>query len=189
MVMKKAAAKKSPAKKTAAKKSTAKRAPAKKTAAKKSTAKRAPAKKTAAKKSTAKRAPAKKTAAKKSTAKKTAAQEGAGQADRQEGHCRTLTQRRAGLPHAVLASLAGQDGGVEAICDDLAAEHADLDRIVADADLAVATPAAGWTVADQLSHLWFFDQRALLALTDPAEFSADAAATAGGSHRGIGSVG
>ena len=65
---------------------------------------------------------------------------------------------------------------MDAICDDLAAEHDDLDRIVADADLTVATPAVGWTVADQLSHLWFFDQRALLALTDPAEFSTDAAA-------------
>ena len=78
---------------------------------------------------------------------------------------------------------------MDAICDDLAAEHADLDRIVADADLAVATPAAGWTVADQLSHLWFFDQRALLALTDPAEFSADAAALLAAVTDGIGSVG
>ena len=65
---------------------------------------------------------------------------------------------------------------MDAICDDLEAEHDDLDRVIADADLTVATPAAGWTVADQLSHLWFFDQRALLALTDPKQFSADAAA-------------
>jgi uncharacterized protein (TIGR03084 family) len=74
---------------------------------------------------------------------------------------------------------------VDAICDDLAAEHDDLDRIVAAADLSVATPAAGWTVADQLSHLWFFDQRALLALTDPEQFSADAAALLAAVSNGV----
>ena len=64
---------------------------------------------------------------------------------------------------------------MEALCDDLAAEHADLDRIVGDgARLREATPAAGWTVGDQISHLWFFDQRALMALTDPEAFAADA---------------
>lgn len=62
------------------------------------------------------------------------------------------------------------------LCDDLAAEHADLDRLVGDADVSTPTPAPGWTVADQLSHLWFFDQRALLALTDPDAFAADSAA-------------
>lgn len=62
---------------------------------------------------------------------------------------------------------------MDALCDDLAAEHGDLARIVAGTDLSVPTPAPGWTVADQLSHLWFFDQRALLALTDPDAFAAD----------------
>ena len=67
---------------------------------------------------------------------------------------------------------------MNAICDDLEAEHAALDEIVA--PLAedrwdCATPAAGWAVRDQVSHLWFFDQRALLALTDPDGFAADAA--------------
>jgi uncharacterized protein (TIGR03084 family) len=66
---------------------------------------------------------------------------------------------------------------VDALCDDLAAEHADLDRVVAAGDrLAEPTPAPGWTVGDQISHLWFFDQRALLALTDPDAFRADAEA-------------
>lgn len=65
---------------------------------------------------------------------------------------------------------------MDALCDDLVAEHDDLDRIVASGDrLDVPTPAAGWSVGDQISHLWFFDQRALLALTDPNAFSADAA--------------
>jgi uncharacterized protein (TIGR03084 family) len=62
------------------------------------------------------------------------------------------------------------------LCDELTAEHDDLDRIVAGADLGVATPAPGWTIGDQISHLWFFDQRALMALTDPDAFRRDAAA-------------
>jgi uncharacterized protein (TIGR03084 family) len=63
---------------------------------------------------------------------------------------------------------------VDALCDDLAAEHEDLDRIVAPGDrLDEPTPAAGWSVGDQISHLWFFDQRALLALTDADAFAVD----------------
>ncbi len=64
---------------------------------------------------------------------------------------------------------------MDALCNDLTAEHDDLDRIVAGGNLSAPTPAAGWTVADQISHLWYFDQRALLALTDPDSFVADAA--------------
>jgi uncharacterized protein (TIGR03084 family) len=66
-------------------------------------------------------------------------------------------------------------GPVDALCNDLAAEHDDLDRIVAGADLGVPSPAPGWTVGDQISHLWFFDQQALLAMTDPDRFAAHAA--------------
>jgi uncharacterized protein (TIGR03084 family) len=65
---------------------------------------------------------------------------------------------------------------VDALCDDLAAEQDDLARTVAGVDLSTPTPAPGWSIADQLSHLWFFDQRALVALTDPDAFTADAAA-------------
>jgi uncharacterized protein (TIGR03084 family) len=65
---------------------------------------------------------------------------------------------------------------VDTLCDELTAEHDDLDRIVAGADLEVATPAPGWSVRDQITHLWFFDQRALLALTDPDAFRVDAEA-------------
>jgi uncharacterized protein (TIGR03084 family) len=63
---------------------------------------------------------------------------------------------------------------VDDLCDELTAEHEDLDRIVAGADLEIATPAPGWTIRDQITHLWFFDQRALLALTDPDAFRVDA---------------
>ena len=64
---------------------------------------------------------------------------------------------------------------MDELCDDVAAEHDALDGIVADGDrLDVPTPAPGWTVGDQISHLWFFDQRAMMALTDPEAFAADA---------------
>jgi uncharacterized protein (TIGR03084 family) len=63
---------------------------------------------------------------------------------------------------------------VDELCDELTAEHDDLDRIVADADLEIDTPAPGWTIRDQITHLWFFDRRALLALIDPDAFRADA---------------
>ena len=65
---------------------------------------------------------------------------------------------------------------MERICDDLRDEHADLDAIVArldEAEWGRLTPAEGWTVRDQVSHLWFFDQRAVMALTDPEAFAAD----------------
>ena len=68
---------------------------------------------------------------------------------------------------------------LEALCNDLAAEHEDLDSIVSsigDDGWDVATPAPGWTVRDQISHLAFFDEQALLASTDPEVFLADLAA-------------
>ncbi|HET7531396.1 MAG TPA: TIGR03084 family metal-binding protein [Mycobacteriales bacterium] len=61
---------------------------------------------------------------------------------------------------------------IAAILDDLRAEHAELDALVAGADLSTATPAAGWTVGDTVGHLWFFDREATRALTEPEEFSA-----------------
>jgi uncharacterized protein (TIGR03084 family) len=62
------------------------------------------------------------------------------------------------------------------ICADLSAEHDDLDRIVvalSDQDWDTPTPSPGWTIRDQISHLWFFDEKAMLALTDPHAFAAD----------------
>jgi uncharacterized protein (TIGR03084 family) len=68
---------------------------------------------------------------------------------------------------------------------DLEAEHADLDRILAPLDeesWGLATPATGWTVRDQVSHLAFFDDAATMAIVDPATFTveAEAALAAGG---------
>ncbi len=65
---------------------------------------------------------------------------------------------------------------MRSICDDLAAEHRDLDALIEalrPAEWSIETPSPGWTIRDQISHLWFFDQRAVLALTDPDAFSTD----------------
>ena len=65
---------------------------------------------------------------------------------------------------------------MQQICDDLAAEHADLDAVLGQVtDWNTPTPAEGWSIRDSVSHLWFFDQRAVMALTDPDAFAADAA--------------
>ena len=62
-----------------------------------------------------------------------------------------------------------------AICDDLAAEHAALDAIVAplsEADWKRDTPAVGWTIQDSIGHLAYFDGTATLALVDAEAFTA-----------------
>ncbi len=53
---------------------------------------------------------------------------------------------------------------------DLAAEHADLDALVAplpEAGWSVETPADGWTVRDSILHLALTDEVAALAADDP----------------------
>jgi uncharacterized protein (TIGR03084 family) len=72
---------------------------------------------------------------------------------------------------------------------DLAAEHEALDVLVA--DLAVEewvrpTPADGWSVADSVSHLTYFDATASLALTDPLAFAEHAATREDGSDVTLG---
>ena len=60
------------------------------------------------------------------------------------------------------------------ILDDLDAEHAALDRIVAPLDAArweTNTPAEGWNIRDQVAHLAFFDDQATLAMSDPDGFA------------------
>jgi len=59
------------------------------------------------------------------------------------------------------------------VLDDLAAETAELDALVAGLDPAgwrTDTPAHGWTVAHQVAHLAWTDEAALLAANDPEAF-------------------
>jgi uncharacterized protein (TIGR03084 family) len=58
------------------------------------------------------------------------------------------------------------------LLDDLDAESADLESMVAGADWATPTPAEGWTIAHQISHLAWTDEVATRAATDPEAFSA-----------------
>lgn len=61
------------------------------------------------------------------------------------------------------------------ILDDLAAEHAALDAVVcdlSDSQWEQLTPAEGWTIKDQISHLAFFDERAAEAASDASVFMA-----------------
>lgn len=70
----------------------------------------------------------------------------------------------------------GVPGDVGRVLADLRAESDELDRIVADlppADWARRTPAAGWTIAHQISHLAWTDRLVVLAATDPAGFQAE----------------
>jgi uncharacterized protein (TIGR03084 family) len=70
---------------------------------------------------------------------------------------------------------------LDSIRQDLAAEHAALDEIVAPLtgpSWDVATPAEPWTVRDQISHLAFFDEQAVAAVVSPEEFVAGMGALA-----------
>jgi uncharacterized protein (TIGR03084 family) len=70
---------------------------------------------------------------------------------------------------------------IAALRNDLAAEQESLDHIIAHLDPAawdVATPAEGWTVRDQVTHLAFFDERARTAAEDPDRFTRELAAVA-----------
>lgn len=55
-------------------------------------------------------------------------------------------------------------------------EVSDLVTVLPEADWELPTPAPGWAIRDQISHLAFFDQAAVLAMTQPDQFRAEAAA-------------
>ncbi|MCW2752161.1 MAG: hypothetical protein JWR83_3271, partial [Aeromicrobium sp.] len=64
-----------------------------------------------------------------------------------------------------------------AILDDLAAETKDLQRLLpglTTSEWELPTPAEGWAIRDQVSHLAFFDRAAVSAATEPEKFRADA---------------
>lgn len=65
-----------------------------------------------------------------------------------------------------------------ALCDDLAAESAELHAVLtglSEEQWRQDTPAAGWTIADQVSHLAYFDDVALRSAIDPEAFAAEKA--------------
>lgn len=62
---------------------------------------------------------------------------------------------------------------VAALCADLTAERSDLLEMLAalsDRDWRRSTPAPGWDVLDQVTHLAWFDENATLAIQDPTTF-------------------
>ena len=64
---------------------------------------------------------------------------------------------------------------VAALGRDALAEHDDLRAIlggIAEEDWNRPTPAAGWTIRDQISHLAYFDGAARLSMVDPDAFRA-----------------
>ena len=65
--------------------------------------------------------------------------------------------------------------GMAGVLSDLAGEQGALDSLVAgldEAGWATQTPSEGWNVADQISHLAYFDEHAAWAVTDPEGFTA-----------------
>ncbi|HEV8277996.1 MAG TPA: maleylpyruvate isomerase family mycothiol-dependent enzyme, partial [Streptosporangiaceae bacterium] len=64
-----------------------------------------------------------------------------------------------------------------ALIRDLAAETRDLDAMLAPLagpEWDLPTPAEGWAIRDQISHLAYFDEAATLAATDPGRFRREA---------------
>ncbi len=81
--------------------------------------------------------------------------------------------------------------GMHPICSDLQAETDDLLSILnglSDADWNATTPAEGWAVRDQISHLAFFDETGTLAATDVEAFVAGAKALMADSDPGAGGI-
>ncbi|SVE20867.1 uncharacterized protein METZ01_LOCUS473721, partial [marine metagenome] len=64
---------------------------------------------------------------------------------------------------------------VAEVADDLVAEQQALDDVVSALDedsWVLDTPSPGWTVADQVAHLTYFDEAAATAIVDPDHFRA-----------------
>src|SRR5262245_11158508 len=72
------------------------------------------------------------------------------------------------------------------LLDDLADEHRALGSVLArmtDAQWDLESPAPGWRVRDQITHLAHFDEKAALAIVDADAFRADVTATRGSEGR------
>ena len=72
---------------------------------------------------------------------------------------------------------------IASLVDDLVAESGELRGFLEPlpaADWARLTPAAGWTIVDQVTHLAYFDDVTRTSITDPGQFQADAAQLSAG---------
>jgi uncharacterized protein (TIGR03084 family) len=72
---------------------------------------------------------------------------------------------------------------VSEVLADLIAEQNALDAIVSElppADWSLPTPSPGWSIADQIGHLTYFDGTAALAINDPDAFMATVTALLAG---------
>ncbi len=70
-------------------------------------------------------------------------------------------------------------GLLHQLLDDLAEESRQLDALLADLDedaWVLGTPAAGWRIGDHVTHLSYFDDATVVAVTDPDRFTAEAGA-------------
>jgi uncharacterized protein (TIGR03084 family) len=79
-------------------------------------------------------------------------------------------------PAAASAAASGRELMTSLVAD-LIGESAQLRDVLAplsDADWGRATPADGWTITDQITHLAYFDDVTRLSLTDPDRFQAEA---------------
>ena len=68
--------------------------------------------------------------------------------------------------------------GMDQLTNDLMAETEVLRALLVglpDTDWELATPAEGWAVRDQISHLAYFDDAAVQSATDPDAFQAELA--------------
>ena len=75
--------------------------------------------------------------------------------------------------------------GMRELIEDLQAEQADLDAILAELDDEAwdqMTPAEPWTIRDTVSHLAFFDERQTQAIDDPAGFAEEVNQRVGGDY-------
>jgi len=73
--------------------------------------------------------------------------------------------------------------GFAQLLQDLADETAVVDALVASleaSDWGLPTPAEGWSIHDQVSHLAFFDEQAVLAVASPTRFREGAQALMAG---------
>jgi uncharacterized protein (TIGR03084 family) len=81
----------------------------------------------------------------------------------------------------------GSSSELDALRSDLVAEQEALDEVVAhlrDEQWRRATPSPGWSVADQIGHLTYFDHSAAAAILDPDAFRAGVSELVAGAVEG-----